>query len=226
MMSNWQQHEGATRLMLWLLFKVRLGKQQRLTVLTLMKVAYGEDRVQQATLNPQERKRLIHTFESDLEALHHYGLKPIFDEVTYPRSIQPMWAKLSEVPEDPEAALDFWIEDAGRKVSVTDSGQRGKWAHLCQARLLFDQLPADWNSQTLEKRKPGRKSRRSQPQESGCGIWSGEQILRARQRLNLSQRELADRLGKSQSWIRDVEKGRFRVKAEEQLRLQAVLGMS
>ncbi|KAB1989635.1 hypothetical protein, partial [Haemophilus parainfluenzae] len=48
-MSNWQQHEGAIRLLLWLLFKLRLGGDQRVTVRTLLRVAYGEARLQQAT---------------------------------------------------------------------------------------------------------------------------------------------------------------------------------
>ncbi len=31
-MSIWQQHEGAARMMLWLLFKTRMGDQQRIMV--------------------------------------------------------------------------------------------------------------------------------------------------------------------------------------------------
>lgn len=47
-MRNWQQHEGAVRLLLWLLFKLRLGGDQRLKVQTLLKIAYGEARVAEA----------------------------------------------------------------------------------------------------------------------------------------------------------------------------------
>jgi transcriptional regulator with XRE-family HTH domain len=54
----------------------------------------------------------------------------------------------------------------------------------------------------------------------------GEQILRARKNLNLSQRELAKLAGKSQSWIRDIEKGRLKVKLEDQVVLRKVLGLN
>jgi transcriptional regulator with XRE-family HTH domain len=54
----------------------------------------------------------------------------------------------------------------------------------------------------------------------------GDQILRARKNLNLSQRELAKLAGKSQSWIRDIEKGRLKVKLEDQVVLRKVLGIA
>ena len=90
-MSIWQQHEGAARIMLWLLFKTRLGEEQRLTVRTLMRVAYGEERVAHASAQRGAHKRLLRTFEGDLESLNDYGLKPVFDPVTYPAEIQPFW---------------------------------------------------------------------------------------------------------------------------------------
>jgi transcriptional regulator with XRE-family HTH domain len=54
----------------------------------------------------------------------------------------------------------------------------------------------------------------------------GEQILRARKNLNLSQRELAKLAGKSQSWIRDIEKGRLKAKSKDQVVLRKVLGIA
>jgi ribosome-binding protein aMBF1 (putative translation factor) len=41
--------------------------------------------------------------------------------------------------------------------------------------------------------------------------------------LQLSQRTLAEKTGKSQSWIRDIEKGRFQPKEEDQRLLRKVL---
>jgi hypothetical protein len=78
-MSIWQQHEGATRMMLWLLFKTKVGAEQRITVLTLMRVAYGDEKINHCIVCRDDRKRLLRTFESDLEVLNHYGLKPVFD---------------------------------------------------------------------------------------------------------------------------------------------------
>ncbi|MEM8612845.1 MAG: helix-turn-helix transcriptional regulator, partial [Cyanobacteria bacterium P01_H01_bin.105] len=47
----------------------------------------------------------------------------------------------------------------------------------------------------------------------------------ARKRENFTQRALADCLGKSQSWVRDVEKGRFSVSADDYSRLQQALNL-
>jgi NAD-dependent dihydropyrimidine dehydrogenase PreA subunit len=106
-MSNWQQHEGAIRLLLWLLFKLRLGSDHRVTVRTLLKVAYGEVRVLEAITVRGGHKRLLKTFEQDLEALHCYGLSPVFDPETYPMDIQPLWVRVAQIPEAADEALEF-----------------------------------------------------------------------------------------------------------------------
>jgi ribosome-binding protein aMBF1 (putative translation factor) len=51
----------------------------------------------------------------------------------------------------------------------------------------------------------------------------GSQITLARKQLKLSQRELANQMDKSQSWVRDVEKGRFHPKLEDQNKLHQIL---
>jgi DNA-binding transcriptional regulator YiaG len=245
-MSHWQHHEGAMRLLLWLLFKVRMGRQQRLTVPTLMRVAYGEERLQEAHLNLQERKRLVRTFESDLEILNHYGLRPEFDPLTYPPSLQPLWARLEAVPEDAEEALDFWIDDANNGGLLTAIGPRGKWGLLMQARIQRFQLPPDWHSQAVQDTKSSARSRRQRKAKSSptsavaavsdpsfhpakTGDLSPNKALRgadisaARRQKGISQRELAQRLGRSQSWVRDVENERFQIGSNDRKRLLKAL---
>jgi DNA-binding transcriptional regulator YiaG len=224
-MSIWQQHEGAVRLMLWLLFKTKMGKEQRITVPTLLRIAYGEEKVALATRQREERKRLLRTFENDLEVLNHLGIKPIFDPVTYPAEIQPLWAKLMGIPEDPDEALEFWINDAGGENRLTDSGPRGKWNLLMNARILSFELPPEWE-QNSESEKRQRRTIKSRRKPKITGDLLGEQILQARQNLKLSQRELAKLTGKSQSWIRDVENGRLKAKLEDQLLLRKVLNIA
>ena len=224
-MSIWQQHEGAVRLMLWLLFKTKMGKEQRITIPTLLRIAYGEEKIAIACRQREERKRLVRTFESDLEVLNHHGIKPIFDPITYPLEIQPLWAKLMSIPEDPDEALEFWINDGGSNTSITDSAPRGKWNLLMNARILSFELPPEWQQHTSESsKKPRRtvKRRRKTPTSSNL---PGEEILQARKNLHLSQRELAKLTGKSQSWIRDVENGRLKVKVEDQALLRKVLNI-
>ncbi|MFH7029141.1 MAG: helix-turn-helix domain-containing protein [Heteroscytonema crispum UTEX LB 1556] len=225
-MSIWQQHEGAARLMLWLLFKTKMGKEQRITVPTLLRVAYGEEKITQASRLREERKRLLRTFESDLEVLSHYGMKPIFDPVTYPPEIQPLWAKLVNIPEDPEEALEFWINDGSGGTRLTDIGPRGKWNLLMNARILSFELPPEWEQNLQEsEKKQQQRTARNKIKIKTTGDLLGEQILQARKNLNLSQRELAKLTGKSQSWIRDVENGRLKAKSEDQAVLRKILGM-
>jgi DNA-binding transcriptional regulator YiaG len=225
-MSIWQQHEGAVRLMLWLLFKTKMGKEQRITVPTLLRIAYGEEKVNIASRQREERKRLLRTFESDLETLNHYGIKPVFDPVTYPLEIQPLWAKLMEIPEDPDEALEFWINDAGGHTRLTDSGPRGKWNLLMNARILSFELPTEWEQRAAKSAKKPRRTVKSRSKVNTTNDLSGEHILQARKSLKLSQRELAKLTGKSQSWIRDVENGRLKPKAEDQVILRKLLNIT
>jgi DNA-binding transcriptional regulator YiaG len=225
-MSIWQQHEGAVRLMLWLLFKTKMGREQRITVPTLLRIAYGEEKVTLASRQREERKRLLRTFENDLEVLNHLGIKPMFDPVTYPPEIQPLWAKLMGIPEDPDEALEFWINDGGGETRLTDSGPRGKWNLLMNARILSFELPPEWEQQISDSEKKQRRTLKNRRRVRITGDLVGEQILEARKNLNLSQRELAKLTGKSQSWIRDVENGRLKAKIEDQALLRKVLNLA
>jgi len=223
-MSVWQQHEGATRILLWLLFKTKMGQEQRITIPTLMRVAYGEMRINQISAQPDGRKRLLRTFESDLEVLNHYGIKPIFDPVTYPTEIQPLWAKLADLPDDAEAALEFWINDGNQNSRLTDAAPRGKWNRLMNARLLRFELPDDWQKSTPKKPKQTRHQK-TYRQVLRQPTLSSQQIIEARKKLQISQRALARQIGKSQSWIRDIEQGRFQPAAKDQALLRQVLGI-
>jgi len=225
-MSNWQQHEGAMRLLLWLLFKLRLGGDHRITVRTLLKIAYGEERLVEATTVRGAHKRLLKTFEHDLETICNYGLQPIFDPDTYPPEIQPLWVRLIDIPNDAEDALDFWANDANRDMSLTDTAPRDKWQRLLNARLLGFEVPEDWQQLHSAPNRKRRKTSRSPIPKNTPAQLSGEDIKAARQRLKLSQRALAQKLGKSQSWIRDIENGRFSVGSDDLAALHQTLDLS
>jgi DNA-binding transcriptional regulator YiaG len=224
--SLWQQHQGAVRMMLWILFKAKMGSKQCITVPTLLRVGYGEEKIIQAETNRELRKRLTRAFEGDLEVLNHTGIKPIFDPVTYTPEIQPLWAKLADLPDDADEALDFWINDGSQSHRLTDASPRGKWKLLLKARILRFDLPEDWQQQLakLERKKQQRLAQKTYPAKKYSGL-TCEQIVAARQRSGLSQRALAQRLGKSQSWIRDLERGRFAAKPEDQILLRKILGL-
>jgi DNA-binding transcriptional regulator YiaG len=223
-MSNWQQHEGAVRMMLWLLFKTKIGKEQRITVQTLLRVAYGEEKVINAVARRgSSQKRLLRTFENDLEVMNYYGLKPVFDPETYPPEIQPLWAKLENLPDDAEAALEFWTNDGSSNQRLTDAAPRGKWRSLLSARLLSFDCPEDWERKTSSKSKQKRQRKNRRSISTKQSRLAGSQIVTARKRLKLSQRALAEQIGKSQSWIRDVEKDRFQVSTKDQALLRKIL---
>lgn len=225
-MSNWQQHEGAVRLLLWLLFKLRLGGDQRITIRTLLRIAYGEQRVLEATTIRGAHKRLLKTFESDLETIYYYGLKPQFDPETYPFDIQPLWAKVGDIPDDADAALEFWADDANQATRLTDTAPRDKWQRLLNARLLGFELSEEWQQTVKHTPKRRRRLTSAKGQKNVSRQISGEDIRQARQQQNLSQRTLAERLGKSQSWIRDVEKGRFNINTQDLSLLREALNIN
>ena len=223
----WQQHQGTVRMMLWLLFKMKMGSKQCITIPTLMRVAYGEEKISQANSSREQRKRLIRTFESDLEVLNHYGIKPVFDPITYPDNIQPLWAKLAELPDDAEEAMLFWINDGSQENRLTDISPRGKWQLLMKARILHFELPLEWEQKLakLEKKKQQKQLTRKSSNKRSVMLYP-EQIQEARQNKGLSQRELAQLIGKSQSWVRDLEHGRFAAKVEDQNLLRKVLDLA
>ncbi|MEM1239778.1 MAG: helix-turn-helix domain-containing protein [Cyanobacteria bacterium P01_H01_bin.26] len=218
-MGSWQQHEGAIRLLLWLLFKLRLGGDHRLTIRTLLRIAYGETKVAEATTVRGAHKRLLKTFESDLETICNYGLRPLFDPDTYPSEIQPLWVRAARIPDDVDAALDFWIDDAKQTQSLTDSAPKDKWQRLMNARILGFELSEQWQH-TVRHRTPKRRQAPSVPRTERL---SAGMIKAARQRHNFTQRALAERLGKSQSWVRDIENGRFSLSYHDQLLLRQTL---
>jgi hypothetical protein len=88
-MSVWQHREGATRLMVWLLFKTREEREYPLTVKTLMEIAYGTHRIQAAHQDSQLRKKLANLWDDDLLILYGKGWQLHFDSETYPQEIQP-----------------------------------------------------------------------------------------------------------------------------------------
>jgi ribosome-binding protein aMBF1 (putative translation factor) len=90
------------------------------------------------------------------------------------------------------------------------------------ARLLGFDLPSDWQQTKTTTKKEKHRSTKRQKSSSQPTL-SGDQIAIARKDRGWSQRDLALRMGKSQSWIRDIENGRFRLKREDQASLREIL---
>jgi hypothetical protein len=131
---NWQQHPGMVRSLFWLIFKLRFGRQSPLRVSTFMTIAYGAAKLERAESDRDTRKRLIRTFERDLELLAEAGLTPQFDPKTYPLDIRPLWAKLQALPDDDDPG-SFWISQSESDRALLDFAPRGKWKRLKKARF-------------------------------------------------------------------------------------------
>jgi len=116
------------------------------------------------------------------------------------------------------------MNDGSGDTRLTDTGPRGKWNLLLNARILSFDLPPEWEQQSSESEKKSRAKNRTKSKTTAYLL--GDQILQARKNLNLSQRELAKLTGKSQSWIRDLENGRLKAKLEDQALLRKVLGIA
>lgn len=69
-----------------------------------------------------------------------------------------------------------------------------------------------------------RKSQRKETARQRS-LLSGQQIVASRKNLCTSQRALASHVGKSQSWVRDIESGRLRVGWKDQQLLLKVLSV-
>jgi hypothetical protein len=89
-MSVWQHHEGAARLMVWLLFKTQFNRRHPLDVQTAMTIAYGEEKIEQARKSSEFRKKFVNTWDEDLLTLHERGWSIHFDPETYPPELQPI----------------------------------------------------------------------------------------------------------------------------------------
>ena len=119
--------------------------------------------------------------------------------------------------------MEFWIKDGCNEARITDAAPPGKWNLLMKARILHFELPPEWDKQLSRwENKKQRKTRRKKTTQKTCNL-SAEQISSARKRLGISQRKLAQKLGKSQSWIRDIEHSRFSAKPGDILKLRKIL---
>lgn len=221
---HWQQHPGAMRLLVWLVFKLKLGRHQKLLVATLMRIGHGSQRLEEAKQDRESRKRLLRSYETDLLVLTEEGLRPRFHPQLYPEEIRPLWVALDEVPDDPEKALHYWTTSPGQNRLLDGQGVRNKFQRLLEARIEGFQLEKDWSDIAVKARSAAQDRCARQRPDSNTSL-PPERIRASRTALGLSQRDLARLLHRSQSWVRDLESGRCRAGEVDQMRLIQALGL-
>jgi len=255
LMSIWHNHRGAARLMLWLLFKSRLGREP-VRVSTLMKVAFGGDKLEDARQDSAIRKRLIGQWKTLLRVLDEHGWSFTFDLDTYPPQYLPDipdLQPLSEIPDDPDQAAEFWANDAAKPAGdrLTDIAKRpyGGFEQLLTARMMVQ--PPEEIARKLAELKKSRSSSNSSRRDGNYGgelslkstrsdisrrrplstdsssgklqVRSGDQLKTLRLARGLTQAALADKIGKSTSWVKLVETGRRNITSKDQEILGRVL---
>jgi len=199
-MSIWQHREGAARLMVWLLFKSQTHKQQALSVQTLMEVAYGPQKVEDAKSNLQLRKKLANTWDEDIFTLHDRGWRLRFDPDTYPVHIQP---------------IGMGREDTRRP--------RGFFEELLDA-FIWISPPDDWVTQSL----PSAASPPTNPDaiQSEAPLQqaelTGDEVKSLRTEKGWSQRKLATLTGMSQGLISMIENGSRTITPDNEMILRRV----
>ena len=90
-----------------------------------------------------------------------------------------------------------------------------------KARLLHFELPPEWVQKLPQSRS--KKSPKTTPKSPKHSLFLGSAIASARKRRQLSQRALASQIGKSQSWIRDIENERLQPNTKDLVLLRQVL---
>lgn len=199
-MSLWQHREGAARLMVWLLFKTQFDRRHPLTVQTLMEVAYGQDKVQQAQINSEARKRLSNNWDEDLLTLHERGWKLQFDPETYPIEIQP--------------------PAFGR---TTARKPRGFFDHLLAARLWITSEESEISEIAATVEPETSNSTLITEEVLNPLELDGAQVKELRLKKGWSQRKLASMTGISQGLISLIENSERNITPENAATLQKAL---
>jgi len=194
-MQVWQHREGAARLMVWLLFKSRVDRQLPLGVQTLMEVAYGAQKVQEARASSELRKKLVRGWDEDLLTLTEHGWEIIFDPQSYPEEIQPA--------------------GFGRGSRLRP---RGFFEQLLSAWVWINP-PIDMSSNSaaiLEKNGPSLPVLKDDPPH----LLNGDNVKRLRAARGWSQRKLATLAGISQGLVCLIETNARPISSENNVSLR------
>jgi DNA-binding XRE family transcriptional regulator len=246
LMSTWHHYEGAARLMTWLLFKTKINRDSPITVEALMKVAFGEQALQLAKSNYRDRAKMVRSWITSLKVLMEKGWKIIRDPDTYPIQywVEDAESPLADVPDDPEKAADFWAKDAvsdvGSRLTDRTKRVRGQFDLLLAAKVWIQppQVVAEKLDEIGEAKKtnprlePKRRSAIAPIGESSkvvpasasiTFIESGAQLKQLRLAKGMTQVELAQQVGRTESWVKMIEAGKRKIQPTYQERLIQIL---
>ncbi|GAX46354.1 hypothetical protein NIES4075_73750 [Tolypothrix sp. NIES-4075] len=237
----------AASLALYIVENSRAHKSGVYTIENLLNKVLPSGEIQRAIADRRYGWKLKETVDNALLVLRDIGGFGIeFDNETYPQWLRPIWNlpdNLAILPTKERnqcllgskclphhylvkhwfpALITFKLPPTTQKdlhKLVTHNTETGKKITKCKSRKS-DKLP-DANQADSDSKPPQTKT--NQPTEL-----TGAIVQQGRKAIRMSQTELAHAMGKSQSWVRDIEnklKDQV-IKPKYALKLKFILGMS
>jgi DNA-binding XRE family transcriptional regulator len=200
-MGVWQKREGATRLMIWLLFKTKVDVKHPLLVKTLMEIAYGSQKVEAARSNNRLRNKLANTWDEDLLILHEKGWQLQFHAETYHLEIRPPAFGRGDRPRP----YSFFEQLLSAQIWI------GTPETFNQTMLTLDEGSHSTSDQSIPNKI-----------KNDC-ITNGLDVKALRTKNRWTQRQLASLTGISQTLIHLIEKNQRSITPENQEILERVL---
>jgi len=206
-----QKHPGAVRMIIWLIYKTRVGPGQNITVRQLMEVAYESEKLSQAENNCKKRGRLANTWDGDLEALTKVGWILDFDDTSYPVELRPIIFG-GGIGRTAVRPTHFWGRLGAAKLVIHPPEEIAQKIQLVAARKN-------------QHRKGGNVAAKAAI-KSDIFSFSKEQIKEARIARGMSRSKFAAAVGKSEDWVKKIEIGKRRLTSENVPLVGEVLGIS
>jgi len=235
-MSTYYHYEGAARLMTWLLFKTKINRKSPLTVEGLLKIAFGEKALQDAISKSKQRAKLVESWIKTLKALIERGWVLVPDPQTYPMAYWVDDEVLEGIPNDPDDAVEFWALDAtvpvGSRLSDKTRRERGSFNLFLRGKLYVQ--PPKAIAEKLDAIEESRRGyevkslfpptlQEQPPSKRVSEITSGEHLKQMRIAKGWSQAQLAEKIGRSTSWVKMVETGKRNIQPQDHALILGVL---
>ncbi len=214
------KHPLAVALSLYLLQNRRAHESGRYSILTLLEAVMSTVEIEAIRRVKQYRSRFIKKFYSVLETLTEIGFRFRFSE-SFPKAVRPVWAKLPDEDEDeldpvanapkderlPQGFFDSWLN--GVVIITTPPNIESAVKEFEQRKAkTAKRMASAWSTESCQSRESNERQvdyAQFQVPFTQSAPLTGAMVQQARLAIAMSQTELARAMGRSQSWVRDIE---------------------
>ncbi|MBE9188781.1 hypothetical protein IQ230_00035 [Gloeocapsopsis crepidinum LEGE 06123] len=67
--------------------------------------------------------------------------------------------------------MEFWIDDCSNGTRLTDVAPRGKWNRLINVRIVYFELPPEWEQQLAKSKKEATYSSQNKIKNTGITLY-------------------------------------------------------